>query len=517
LAAPGDAGRVRFNKRLHGGDFDYALNVSNGSQQQWMRDHFFRMSVYSPFFDSKTSWYPNAWGYVDLYALYKGSNVAVQHPDWILRDGSGRAMYIPYGCNNGSCPQYAGNPGNLAFRQYIIQAVSTMAARGYKGVWMDDVNMWFRVGDGYGNETPPIDPNTGTYMTWDNWRRYIAEFTEAIRAAVPRMEIVHNTIWYAGLSGVRDMDPFIRREIAAADYINLERGVNDDGLTGGTGDWALRTFFGFIDRVHAAGRSVIFDEYQKTDRDYALASYMLMNDGRDLLGEGEETQQGWWSGYDVSLGDPLGPRYLWNGLIRRDFQGGVALVNEPNANHVNANLGGVFSQIGGGQVSSVSLDARQGVVLLAPQTLTSNPIRIKCGGPAYTDPFGVTWGADSFYSTSQTYGTGMSIGNTNTPALYQSERWSQSNLQYNIPIANGHYNVTLKFAEIFYTSAGTRVFNVVLNGQQVLTNFDPLLQAGGSFRAVDRSFGVDVTNGLINLTLLPVINEPKISAIQITQ
>jgi hypothetical protein len=474
------------------------------------------MAAYSPFFDAKTSWFPNAWAYFDLYAIYVGSSVARQHPDWILHDAQGQPMYIPYGCSGGTCPQYAGNPANLAFRLYQSQAAANLIAHGYKGLWIDDVNMEFRVGDGSGNELPPNDVNTGTTMTWADWRRYIAEFTEQIRATIPAAEIVHNSIWYAGPDGVRDNDPFIQREIAAADFINCERGVGDPGLTGGTYIWSLSTFFSFIDRVHAAGRSIVLDEYSPADRDYALAASFLLTNGKDGLGEQQETPQNWWPGYDVSIGDPLGPRYSWNGLTRRDFQGGLVLLNEPQAAPISVTLPGVMSTIAGAKISSITLGASSGAVLLTPQIVASPPIRIKAGGSDYTDPSGVLWSADRYYDGGSVYSTTNSIGGTNAPALYQSERWQTGSFQYNIPVANGICNVNLKFSEIYFTQPGTRVFNVAINGQTVLANFDPLAQAGGPNIAVDRLFRVNVTSGLLNITFTPVVDFPTISAIEIT-
>src|SRR3954462_15503525 len=41
-------------------------------RQAWMRAHYWRMRAYSPYFDSRTHWYPNAWFYRDAYALYRG-------------------------------------------------------------------------------------------------------------------------------------------------------------------------------------------------------------------------------------------------------------------------------------------------------------------------------------------------------------------------------------------------------------------------------------------------------------
>ena len=49
---------------------------------------------------------------------------------------------------------------------------------------------------------------------------------------------------------------------------------------------------------------------------------------------------------------------------------------------------------------------------------------------------------------------------------------------YNIPVANGNYQLTLKLAEIQYSSAGSRIFNVTISSAAVLTNFDIVAQVG---------------------------------------
>ena len=72
------------------------------------------------------------------------------------------------------------------------------------------------------------------------------------------------------------------------------------------------------------------------------------------------------------------------------------------------------------------------------------------------------------------------------PALYQSERYGT--FAYQFAVANGAYNVNLKFAELYFTTTGQRVFNVAINGQSALTNFDVVAAAGSGFKAVDRAF-----------------------------
>jgi len=374
------AGTVKFVKRT-GPEFDRFTRNPTADFPAWMRAKFWRSEVFTPYFDDKTSWYQNGWVYSDLYAIYKSSSLATQHPEWILKDGGGNKLYIPWGCSNGSCPQFAGDVGNPAYRAWWIAQARDSLSHGYKGLWVDDVNMEFRVGNGNGDEVAPIDPRTGATMTYDNWRRYVAEFVEQIRAALPGAEILHNSIWYA-VWGPRDRDPYVKRQIAAADYINVERGVNDDGLTGGTGEWSLNALLSYIDRVHAAGKGVVLDGFDDSAQGmrYSLASYFLISTGNDGVGLTAMTPENWWAGYDVDLGAPNGPRTTWNGVMRRDFANGMVLVNEPGAPTRTLQLGGTFYDADGNAVSSVTLKAKDGAVLRG-----TPPAAVPAPAPAASD------------------------------------------------------------------------------------------------------------------------------------
>jgi Family of unknown function (DUF6519)/Malectin domain len=102
----------------------------------------------------------------------------------------------------------------------------------------------------------------------------------------------------------------------------------------------------------------------------------------------------------------------------------------------------------------------------------------------YTDSNGNTWLPDTSVnsvtiapSPGTTYlpSPAPTISGTSDPTLYQSERWGPS-FSYTFTGLNaGFYSVTLDFAEIFYTQdpdAGIRIFDVSINGEPVLTNFD---------------------------------------------
>jgi Hypothetical glycosyl hydrolase family 15 len=358
LVSPGN---VRFAKTANSA-FDVYTQNPTQAQKDWMRAHYARMLTYTPYFDSRLAWFPNAWVYKDLYAIYPGSSVASAHPEWILKDGSGNRLYIPYACSGGTCPQYAADIGNPAYRASWIQEATTTLANGYRGLFVDDVNMLLaRVSNGAGQAVVPVDPRTGNPMSQADWRRYMAEFTEAIRSAFPSKEIVHNALWFVGTS-----DPFVQRELQSADFLSLERGVNDTGIVGGTGTYGFDTLLALIDWVHGHGRSVFFDAGASTaqGREYGLAAYFLVNPGTDTIGNNPGgTPDDWWAGYDVALGAATGARYRSGGVLRRDFEHGTVLVNPPGAPSATVQLGGSYRDLSGTTRTAVTLGAAQGAVL----------------------------------------------------------------------------------------------------------------------------------------------------------
>src|SRR5262245_5465456 len=73
-------GQVRyFNKA--GSGFDPYSSHPSTTDQAWMRDHYARMQTYSPYFDQRLSWYPNAWVYKDSYAIKPAWPIFKAHPE----------------------------------------------------------------------------------------------------------------------------------------------------------------------------------------------------------------------------------------------------------------------------------------------------------------------------------------------------------------------------------------------------------------------------------------------------
>jgi hypothetical protein len=364
-------GNVRFTK-FADSSFDQYTGNPTQAQKDWMRAHYWRLVAYTPYFDSRLAWFPDAWFYKDLYAIYPSSSLVSAHPEWILRDMQGNRLYIPWGCSNGTCPQYAADIGNPDFRAFWLGEARAALAKGYRGIWVDDVNMLIaRVSNGSGQPVAPRDPRTNAAMTEADWRRYMAEFTEAIRAAFPQKEIAHNALWFVGTS-----DPYVQRQMASADFFSLERGVNDSGIVRGGGTYGFETLLALADWMHQHGRAVFFQPSATSDqgREYGLAAYFLVSTGTDTIGNSPGgTPDDWWPGYDVSLGGASGARYVWNGVLRRDFERGIVLVNQPGASQVTLDLGGTYVDVRGQSRTSVTLGAAQGAVLRRGTTSVPPP------------------------------------------------------------------------------------------------------------------------------------------------
>jgi Malectin domain/Glycosyl hydrolase catalytic core len=155
--------------------------------------------------------------------------------------------------------------------------------------------------------------------------------------------------------------------------------------------------------------------------------------------------------------------------------------------------------------------------------------RVNCGGTAYTDTQGKLWAADKAftagswgYVSGKTFATTAAIAQTLDDTLYQSERyWNATTTpgyRFTVPI-NGLYEVTLKFAEIYHDAAGSRKFDVTIEGATVLANFDIYADAGGkNIAATDKVFIVNVADGEVSIGFIQIPNfdTPKVSAIQIT-
>ncbi len=100
-------------------------------------------------------------------------------------------------------------------------------------------------------------------------------------------------------------------------------------------------------------------------------------------------------------------------------------------------------------------------------------------------------------------------------AVFQSERWGASTYTVGGFVPGTTHAVTLYFAEIYWPSPGQRQFNVSINSNPVLTNFDIVASTGAKNKAIQQQFSATAnSNGQIVITLsVGAADQPKISGI----
>ncbi|XP_047335214.1 probable LRR receptor-like serine/threonine-protein kinase At1g56130 isoform X2 [Impatiens glandulifera] len=163
---------------------------------------------------------------------------------------------------------------------------------------------------------------------------------------------------------------------------------------------------------------------------------------------------------------------------------------------------------------------------------TYSSFAIKCGGPPITSSTGIQFerenenlGPATYFTTSTSRWAVSNAGRfaeNNNPLvtagstsqfnsldseLFQTARKSPGSLRYyGLGLENGNYTVSLQFAEIEisneqsrWQSLGRRVFDIYIQGQLELKDFDIVKAAGGATRAHERKFTANVFENYLEI------------------
>ncbi|TYJ25218.1 hypothetical protein E1A91_A07G033700v1 [Gossypium mustelinum] len=164
---------------------------------------------------------------------------------------------------------------------------------------------------------------------------------------------------------------------------------------------------------------------------------------------------------------------------------------------------------------------------------SSTSFSIKCGGTAQKSASGIEFDDDSealgaaalYTSTDEQWAvsnagnfisnpkgnryvamTDSQITETLESELYKTSRISPSSLRYyGLDLKNGKYSVELHFAEIemedssSWKGLGRRLFDAYIQGEKVLEDFNIQKEAGGSKKALVKTFEANVTNTIMEI------------------
>ena len=154
--------------------------------------------------------------------------------------------------------------------------------------------------------------------------------------------------------------------------------------------------------------------------------------------------------------------------------------------------------------------------------------RLSAGNPSNaTDCAAKAWALDQAYTVASFGYTGNSSAGyvnhnivgvcSNVWSLYQRERYSTASTGYSylFDCPPGIYEATLLEAETYWSGISNRVFNVFIQGQEVLTNFDIFAAAGGQNIPITRVFTNVVAGTQLEVDFLPRIDNARASGIQV--
>ena len=139
-------------------------------------------------------------------------------------------------------------------------------------------------------------------------------------------------------------------------------------------------------------------------------------------------------------------------------------------------------------------------------------LALNAGGSAYSDGSGVQFVADQHFFGGAAGKSSATIKGTQDGALYLDERYG--NFSYALPVVNGSYDLTLKFVETTHSARNQRVFDVWVEGHLSLNGLD-IYAVAGKDTALDITFTVSVSDGVLNLDFMPSTGDAQVSAVLI--
>ena len=195
----------------------------------------------------------------------------------------------------------------------------------------------------------------------------------------------------------------------------------------------------------------------------------------------------------------------------------IATVTSPSFTDTGVTNGTLyFYEVAATNSAGISGDTNQ--IAMTPMAAggTSGAASIDCGGGA-APPFAADTDFGSGASSSTTHAINTSNWLTSPvppQSVLQTNRHGQMTYRMGGFAPGSSRKVTLYFVEHFWSAAGKRLFDVIVNGTQVLTDFDVFADAGGEFIAVQRTFTTTASSsGEVVVQFVAGVDNPIVNAI----
>jgi hypothetical protein len=289
-------------------------------------------------------------------------NVATSHPEWFLKDSSGKVISYP-GANGSIFPM---DFSNAAYRQECAtHAIATAKTGGFDGIFFDEIDARYEFTFPSG-EVSTVFPND---TTWQNGLTGELTYLE--------QQLHANGLLSATNLGGTTFTSGLWQTWCALSDICFEESWTDggEGTAQQIGDWANKLAQAQWSETNHKETALHSYNTTESGNTYGLASMMLIANGYSNYSVSPSyNQEGMTSSSElifpeyttaVQLGAPTGAyAKMTNGVYKRTFQNGIVLVNPTASTVPSFALGGSYTGSGQTNVTSVSMAPTTGLIML---------------------------------------------------------------------------------------------------------------------------------------------------------
>jgi hypothetical protein len=285
------------------------------------------------------------------------------HPDWIVYQCDGVTPAFEFGDLN-AVPLDITNP---EVRSYEFEQVAKALDAGYQGIAWDNVNA-----QNYGRRCGTYRGGVWTRLGYEGssakFENDVIDWGRAmygtIKAHYPDARVsVNSSPQSSGADFIERLAPYI------------DNVYDEEGSRGFGADWQQEVRA--LEYLANAGKGVVISGYPTSTVgaggispdvvEWLLANYLLIKGTQTFIyvydeyatyGDFKDRPE-----YRAPIGHPTSARYLAGGVYRRDYSGGLVVVN-PSAGPAVVPLPRAYYDVRGNPVTSVAVSPRSGAILL---------------------------------------------------------------------------------------------------------------------------------------------------------
>ncbi len=443
-------------------------------------------------------------GYKDLIGMhthYSDWPEVNAHEDWFIHDIYGNRI------QNSAWGWYLMDVGNSGWREHWVNNLNSNMGSLFDGVFVDDV--WNSL-NGYVSGV--------SSSVYNNWHSNVLGMLQYIKANItPGKLVIINTDEWNSYTYVSVVDGQMLEGFVHCDWeaCNTQGTRNAALILAQINNMAINSAAGKI--VWGASGTLVPSDSNDMARmvKYCYAGFLLGQNGDGAIWQfngwhSSDGSHGYYPIMDTPIGNPTNSYYQSQNVYMRDYTNGKAIFN-PSGNTYTINLGGTYKTLDDREVTSITVGAYSGEVLLlssngsaepSPDTSLSSTnifgvtsvgsIKIGTGGVAAKTGAYLPLNTEANITKISAYisgsgsakcaiysdaegNPGSAIGAvTNQMPVPNSPNWVEFTYNTPVPLSAGNYWLVLIYngdCNWYYENGGTSAWNYITYEYEPNSNF----------------------------------------------